>query len=87
MTSVADESRVGDFREIVRVDEKELHGHVTETVARNNRNSDRETLVTVPCVGKKAITSDWSKKELRQPPTWVVKNRWAMTADYDTWVV
>ena len=40
MTSVADESRVGDFREIVRVDEQELRGHVQELV----RASVEETL-------------------------------------------
>ena len=40
MRSVADESRVGDFREIVRVDEKELRGHVQELV----RASVEETL-------------------------------------------
>lgn len=40
MASVADESRVGDFLEIVRVDEKELRGHVRELV----RASVEETL-------------------------------------------
>ena len=40
MTSVADESRVGECREIVRVDEKELRGHVQELV----RASVEETL-------------------------------------------
>jgi putative transposase len=40
MRSVADESKVGDFREVIRVDESELRGHVQELV----RASVEETL-------------------------------------------
>jgi putative transposase len=40
MTSVADETKVGDFREVVRIDEEQLKGHVAEVV----RQSVEETL-------------------------------------------
>jgi putative transposase len=40
MRSVADESRVGDFQEVIRVDEDQLRGHVQELV----RASVEETL-------------------------------------------
>jgi putative transposase len=40
MTSVADETKVGDFQGIIRVNEEELHGHVREMV----RKSVEETL-------------------------------------------
>jgi len=40
MTSVADETKVGDFREVIRVDEDQLKGHVADVV----RQSVEETL-------------------------------------------
>lgn len=40
MTSVADETRVGDFREVIRIDEDQLKGHVADVV----RQSVEETL-------------------------------------------
>ena len=40
MTSVADETKVGDFREVIRIDEDQLKGHVAEVV----RQSVEETL-------------------------------------------
>ena len=40
MTSVADETKVGDFREVIRIDEGQLKGHVAEAV----RQSVEETL-------------------------------------------
>lgn len=40
MTSVADESRSGDFQEVIRIDAGQLRGHVTEVV----RQSVEETL-------------------------------------------
>ncbi len=32
MTSVADETKVGEFREVIRIDEGQLKGHVAEVV-------------------------------------------------------
>jgi len=40
MTSVADETKVGDFQEVIRIDEHQLKGHVAEVV----RQSVEETL-------------------------------------------
>jgi len=40
MTNVADETKVGDFREVIRIDEDQLKGHVAEVV----RQSVEETL-------------------------------------------
>jgi len=40
MRSVADESKLGDFQEVIRVDEDQLRGHVQELV----RASVEETL-------------------------------------------
>lgn len=40
MTSVADETKVGDFQEVIRIDQAQLHGHLREMV----RESVEETL-------------------------------------------
>ena len=40
MTSVADETKVGDFQEVIRIDEEQLRGHLQELV----RESVEETL-------------------------------------------
>ena len=40
MTSVADETKVGDFQEVIRVDREQLRGHLREMV----RESVEETL-------------------------------------------
>jgi hypothetical protein len=41
MTSVAEETKGGEFREVIRIDEDQLKGHVAEVV----RQSVEETLV------------------------------------------
>jgi putative transposase len=43
MTSVADETKVGNFQEVIRVDREQLHGHLREMV----RESVEETLNTL----------------------------------------
>jgi transposase-like protein len=43
MTSVADESKIGDFQEVIRIDEGQLRGHLKELV----RESVEETLNTM----------------------------------------
>jgi transposase-like protein len=35
MTSVAEETKVGEFREVIRIDEGQLKGHVAEVVRRS----------------------------------------------------